>query len=56
MWLNTRLAAVAYRKKSYHSIVVPSTLASTAVRTGFGAVGLAAGTADGAAAIVTLDE
>jgi hypothetical protein len=30
--LNTRLAAVAYRKKSYHSIVVPSRLASRAVR------------------------
>ncbi|BDE00321.1 UDP-N-acetylenolpyruvoylglucosamine reductase [Mycolicibacterium fortuitum subsp. acetamidolyticum] len=54
VWLNTRLAAVAYRKKSYHSIVVPSTLARTAVRTGFCEAGGAVGTVGGAAAMVTL--
>ncbi|SKX68072.1 Uncharacterised protein [Mycobacteroides abscessus subsp. abscessus] len=30
--LKTKLAAVAYRKKSYHSTVVPSRLASATVR------------------------
>ena len=28
-WLNTRAAAVPYRKKSYHSMVVPIRLAKT---------------------------
>src|ERR1700733_1553333 len=31
-WLNTMVAAVAYRKKSYHSMVVPTRLATSTVR------------------------
>jgi len=31
-WLQTRLAALAYRKKSYHSMVVPTSWPQRAVR------------------------